>query len=93
MLVFQSRLTPMLYNTNNQGVFEQEILHESSSSYYNGNGHSSWEAVSTSHKPLQDTVNVSLLGFQKDSLDTVGFRTFRGGRGFLDKIVDFGEPE
>ena len=34
-----------------------------------------------------------MLWFQKDSLDTVGFRTFRGGRGFLDKIVDFGEPE
>ena len=37
-----------------------------------------------------------LLWFQKDSMDTVGFRTFRnsreGGPGFLNKIVDFGEP-
>ena len=77
MLVFQPQLISMLQNTNNQGVIEQEMLHEFSSSYYNGNGHSSWEAVSTSHKPLQDTVKVSLLGFQKDSLDTVGFRTFK----------------
>ena len=37
-----------------------------------------------------------MLWFQKDSLDTVGFRTFRtflgGGPGFLNKIVDFGGP-
>ena len=33
-----------------------------------------------------------MLSFQKDSLDTVGFRTFRGGPGFLNKIVDFGGP-
>ena len=33
-----------------------------------------------------------MLGFQKYSLDTVGFRTFRGGPGFLNKIVDFGGP-
>ena len=32
--------------------------------------------------------------FQKDSLDTIGFRTFRtfrGGRGSQKKIVDFGD--
>ena len=37
-----------------------------------------------------------MLWFQKDSLDTVGFRTFRtfrGGPGVLDKIVDFGGPK
>ena len=38
-----------------------------------------------------------MLWLQKDSLDTVGlrtFRTFRGvGPGFLNKIVDFGEPK
>ena len=34
-----------------------------------------------------------MLKFQKDSLDTVGFRTFRGGPGFLNKIVDFGGPK
>ena len=37
-----------------------------------------------------------MLWFQKDSLDTVGFRTlrtFREGLEVLDKIVDFGEPE
>ena len=34
-----------------------------------------------------------MLRFQKDSLDTVGFRTFRGGPGFLNKIVDFGGPK
>ena len=34
-----------------------------------------------------------MLWFQKDSLDTVGFRTFRGGPGFLNKIVDFGGPK
>ena len=35
-----------------------------------------------------------MLWFQKDSLDTVGFRTFRtlGGAGVLNKIVDFGGP-
>ena len=37
-----------------------------------------------------------MLWFQKDSLDTVGFRTSRtfrgGGLGFLNKIVDFGGP-
>ena len=31
--------------------------------------------------------------FQKDSLDTVGFRTFRGDPGVLNKIVDFGVPK
>ena len=35
-----------------------------------------------------------MLGFQKDSLDTFGIRTFRtfrgGGPGVLNKIVDFG---
>ena len=35
-----------------------------------------------------------MLWFQKDSLDTVGFRTFRtfrgvGGLRFLNKIMDF----
>ena len=39
-----------------------------------------------------------MLWFQKDSLDTVGFRTFRtqgggGGPGFLDEIMDFGGPK
>ena len=34
-----------------------------------------------------------MLWFQKDSLDIVGFRTFRGGPGFLNKIVDFGGPK
>ena len=34
-----------------------------------------------------------MLGLQKDSLDTVGFRTFRGCPGFLNKIVDFGGPK
>ena len=38
-----------------------------------------------------------MLWFQKDSLDTVGFRTFRtfrggGGPGVLNKIVHFGGP-
>ena len=33
-----------------------------------------------------------MLWFQKDSLDTVGFRTFRG-LGFLNEIVDFGGPK
>ena len=38
-----------------------------------------------------------MLKFQKDSLDTVGFRTFRtlrgaGSPGVLNKIVDFGGP-
>jgi len=33
-----------------------EKYHAPTSAYYNGNGHSSWEAVSNSHKPLQDTV-------------------------------------
>ena len=31
--------------------------------------------------------------FQKDSLDTVGFRIFRGGLGVLNKIVNFGGPK
>ena len=31
-----------------------------------------------------------MLWFQKDFLDTVGFRTFRGGPGVLNIIVDFG---
>ena len=31
-----------------------------------------------------------MLWFQKDSLDTVGFR---GGPGFLNKMVDFGGPK
>ena len=34
-----------------------------------------------------------MLWFQKDSLDTVGFRTFRtfrGGPGLLNKMVDLG---
>ena len=42
-----------------------------------------------------------MLWFQKDSLDTVGFRTFKtfrtfrgvGGPGFPNKIVDFGGPK
>ena len=34
-----------------------------------------------------------MLWFQKDFLDTVGFRTFRGGPGVLNKIVDFGGPK
>ena len=35
-----------------------------------------------------------MLWLQKDSLDTVGFWTFRGGDpGFLNKIVDFGGPK
>ena len=37
-----------------------------------------------------------MLWFQKDSLDTVGFGTFRTfrerGAGFLDKISDIGGP-
>ena len=33
-----------------------------------------------------------MLWSQKDSLDTVGFRTFRRGPGVLNKIVDFGGP-
>ena len=33
-----------------------------------------------------------MLWFQKDSLDTVGFRTFRGP-GFINEIVDFGGPK
>ena len=41
--------------------------------------------------------NFLMLWFQKDSLDTVGFRTLRtfrvGGPGFLNKIVDFGGPK
>ena len=36
-----------------------EKYHAPGSSYYNGNGHSSWEAVSDSQKPLQDTVNTA----------------------------------
>ena len=32
-----------------------------------------------------------MLWFQKDSLDTVGFRTL--GPGLLNKIVDFGGPK
>ena len=31
--------------------------------------------------------------FQKDSLDTVGFRNFRGGAGILNKIMDFSGPK
>ena len=31
-----------------------------------------------------------MLWLQKESLDTVGFRTFRGGLGFLNRNVDFG---
>ena len=34
-----------------------------------------------------------MLWFQKDSLDTVGFRTFRPGPGVLNKSVDFGGPK
>ena len=38
-----------------------------------------------------------MLWFQKDSLNTVGFRTFRmfrvGDPGVLYKIVDFGRPK
>ena len=36
-----------------------------------------------------------MLWFQKDSLGTVGFRTFRGegGPGVPNKIVDFGGPK
>ena len=38
-----------------------------------------------------------MLWFQKESLDTVSFRTFKGvregGPGFLYKIVDFGVPK
>ena len=37
-----------------------------------------------------------MLWFPKDSLDTVGFRTFRtfrGGPAVLNKIVDFGGPK
>ena len=38
-----------------------------------------------------------MLWFQKDSLDTVGFRTFRTFRvrdpGDLNKIVNFGRPK
>ena len=40
---------------------------------------------------------LTMLWFQKDSLDTLGFRifwTFRvGGLGVLDKIMDFGGPK
>ena len=37
-----------------------------------------------------------MLWFQKDSLDTVGFTTFRifrGGLEVINIIVDFGEPK
>ena len=34
-----------------------------------------------------------MLWFQKDSLDTVGFKTFRGGPGVLNKVMDFGGPK
>ena len=37
-----------------------------------------------------------MLWFQEDSLDTVGFktfRTFRGDLGVLNEIVDFGGPK
>ena len=38
-----------------------------------------------------------MLWFQKDSLNTVGFRTFGmfrvGDKGVLNKIVDFGEAK
>ena len=49
----------------------------------------------SSFKMIGDVIsdNFLMLWFQKDSLDTVGFRTFRnfreGGPGFLNKIVDF----
>ena len=34
-----------------------EKYHAPPNDYYHGNGHSSWEAVSSSHKPLIDTVS------------------------------------
>ena len=68
MLVFQSQLTQCYKIPITKEFIEQEILHESSSSFYNGNGHSSWEAVSTSHKPLQDTVKVSFYRTRVRSL-------------------------
>ena len=34
-----------------------EKYHAPGNSYYHGNGHSSWEAVPDSQKPLQDTVD------------------------------------
>ena len=34
-----------------------------------------------------------MLWFQKDSLYTVGFKTFRGGPGVLNKVMDFGGPK
>ena len=37
-----------------------EKYHAPGSAFYGGNGHSSWEAVSSSHKPLQDTVSTTL---------------------------------
>ena len=48
---------------------------------------------------MNGDVNISehfiMLWFQKDSLGTVGFRTFRGreGTGVLNKTVDFGGPK
>ena len=34
-----------------------------------------------------------MLWFQKDSLDRVGFRTFRGGPRVLNEMVNFGGPK
>ena len=48
---------------------------------------------------MNGDVNISehfiMLWFQKDSLGTVGFRTFRGREGTraLNKTVDFGGPK
>ena len=53
----------------------------------------------SSFKMIGDVISDNFLmqWFQKDSLDTVGFRTFRtflgGGPGFLNKIVDFVGPK
>ena len=52
----------------------------------------------SSFKMIGDVIsdNFLMLWFQKDSLDTVGFRTLGGGGGvseFLNKIVDFGEQK
>ena len=51
------------------------------------------------HKMKGDVISdhFLMLWFQKYSLDTVGFRTFRvflgRGQGFLNKIEDFGGPK
>ena len=49
----------------------------------------------SSFKMIGDVISDNFLmqWFQKDSLDTVGFRNFRGGPGLLNKIMDFSGPK